>query len=122
MDESLVDQWVCELSFVLSRNVRQFKGYNVNVYKFCVRGSNDHRVTTRSRVCVKGCVYDGNDSNYYRTLLDIIKLYYGCNSVLLFKCEWYNNTRSVRVIQPHGIVEVNHTTRLASLDVYVLTQ
>lgn len=35
---------------------------------------------------------------------------------MLFKYEWYDNTLGVRVIQPHDIMEVNHTTRLASPD------
>lgn len=44
------------------------------------------------------------------TLVDIIEFQYGCNSVMLFKCEWYDNIRGVRIIQSHGFVEVNHTT------------
>lgn len=56
------------------------------------------------------------------TLVDIIEFQYGCNSVVLFKCEWYDNIRGVRVIQSHGFVEVNHTTQLAQPDVHLLAQ
>lgn len=46
----------------------------------------------------------------------------GHNNAMLCKCEWYDNTRGICVIQPHSIVEVNHKTRLRSLDVYILAK
>lgn len=46
----------------------------------------------------------------------------GHNNVVLCMCEWYDNTRGICVIQLHSIVEVNHKTRLRSLDVYILAK
>lgn len=77
MDESHVDQWVRDLLFGLSSNVRQFKGYYV---------------------------YEGDESNYYGTLVYIIELQYWCKNIVLFKCDWYDNIWGVRVIQPRGII------------------
>lgn len=122
MDESQVDERVRKLSFSPFYNVKQFKGYYLNGFKFHIRSSNQHRLTSNNSLCVKDSVYDGEELDYYGTLVDIVELHYGFNSIVLFKCEWYDNTQSVRIIQPHAIVEVNHTTQLASSDVYVLAQ
>lgn len=86
------------------------------------KGNEEQWVTSHSGVCVKGSVYDGDEADYYETLVDVVKLHYGCNSVALFKCECYNNTSSVCVIQSHDIVEVNYKTRLRSPNVYMLAQ
>lgn len=67
-------------------------------------------------------MYEGEELDYYGTLVYIVELHYSRNSVVFFNCEWYDNIRGVHVIQPHGIVEVNHTTWLASPNVYVLAQ
>lgn len=103
-----------ELSFGPSKNVRHFKGYYVNEYKFYVNVRDPHRWITHNGVCARGSMYNGDETNYYGILVNIIKLHYGCNSVVL-KYEWYNNTQmalfvwcnSVCIIQPDGIVEVN---------------
>lgn len=40
--------------------------------------------------------------------------------VVLFKCHWFDTRGEVRVVYPHGIVEVKHRSTLALSDVFIL--
>lgn len=71
-------------------------------------------------MCIRGGFYTCDKSGYCGILVDIIKLQYVHNGVVIFKCDWYDNTKGVRVIQPHGLVELKHQSRLASTNVFVL--
>ena len=122
MDDTQVDGRLRKLSFGPSGNVRHFKGYYVNDYRFRVRAVDIDRVTAHSGLWVKGSVYEGEKMDYYGTLVDIVELHYGLNSVVLFRADWYDNCNSVRVVLPHGLIEVCHTSGLHSPDVYVLAQ
>ena len=114
-----MDPRLREIAFGPSNNVRHFKSYFVNGYRFRVNSIDLNRVTAHSGLCVKGSVYEGEEIDYYGTLVDIVELHYGANSVVLFKGTWYDG---VRVVTPHGLIEVCHTSRLHSPDVYVLAQ
>lgn len=53
MYESQVDQRLHELSFGPFENMRHFKFYYVDGYKFRVRGSEEQRVTFHTGVCIR---------------------------------------------------------------------
>ena len=65
-------------------------------------------------------MWSAEESDYYGIVLKIYELFYGENSVVVFKCHWFDNTRGVRVVHPHGLVEVRHQSTLAASDVFIL--
>ena len=71
-------------------------------------------------MCVKGSVWSAEESDYYGIVLKVYELFYGENSVIVFKCHWFDNTSGVRVVHPHGLVEVKHQSTLTASDVYIL--
>ena len=60
------------------------------------------------------------ESGYYGIVLKVYELFYGENNVIVFKCHWFDKSRGVRVVHPHGLVEVKHQSTLAASDVFIL--
>ncbi|WOH14443.1 hypothetical protein DCAR_0933962 [Daucus carota subsp. sativus] len=72
-------------SYVIS-----YKRCRVNGYSFNLGKSN-------SGILVKGSCYGDSGSNYYGSLLEILKITYGGgNQVFLMKCHWYDHVRGVK--------------------------
>ena len=65
-------------------------------------------------------MWSEDESDYYGILHNVIELQYGFDHLVLFKCHWFDTTRGLRVVHPHGIVEVKHASTLASSDVFIL--
>ena len=65
-------------------------------------------------------MWSTEESDYYGIVLKVYELFYGEESIELFKCHWFDNTRGVRVVHPHGLVEVKHQSTLSAFDVYIL--
>ena len=80
----------------------------------------DKQRTTHSGVCVRGSVWSEDELDYYGILLNVIELQYGFDHLVLSKCHWFDTTRGLRVVHPHGLVEVKHASTLASSDVFIL--
>ena len=81
-----------------------------------------HKQTHNNGVLVEG-VYEGNNYlEFYGVIKDIIELKYGCqNSVLLFKCDWWdvgNNETGIRT-NAH-FTSINATRTCYKDDPYVL--
>lgn len=94
----------------------------MNGYKFHTKSYGETKRTSNHGVCIKGSVYADVEEDFYGTLVEIIEVSYSGqgNQVVLFKCEWYDTTRGMRTITPHGLVEINHKSRLASSDHFIL--
>ena len=73
------------------KRVKRYPGCIIDGIRFHTKEREMHRQTQNSGVVVEG-VYEGNhELEYYGVIKDIIELDY-CfqNSVLLFKCDWWD--------------------------------
>ncbi|XP_052620388.1 uncharacterized protein LOC128126575 [Lactuca sativa] len=72
-----------------SNNARSYNGYFVNGYKFHTQEYGKGRATNNYGLCVRGEIYNGEESDYYGLLDEILEIdYYGIgrSTVVLFKC------------------------------------
>ncbi|XP_043807646.1 G-patch and R3H domain-containing protein C30B4.02c-like [Manihot esculenta] len=119
-----VDNCIYQIAQGPSRKVQSYKGYFVNGFKFHRHDYGRERKTLNSGVWVKGSCYNEYESDYYGLLNEVLELeYFGeKNKIILFKCEWFDTNRGVRVHPQHGLVEINVKLRLASSDPFILAQ
>ncbi|XP_021595774.2 uncharacterized protein LOC110602540 [Manihot esculenta] len=119
-----VDNCIYQIAQGPSRKVQSYKGYFVNGFKFHRHDYGRERKTLNSGVWVKGSCYNEYESDYYGLLNDVLELeYFGeKNKIIIFKCEWFDTNRGVRVHPQHGLVEINVKLRLASSDPFILAQ
>ncbi|XP_021618084.2 uncharacterized protein LOC110619138 [Manihot esculenta] len=119
-----VDNYIYQIAQGPSRKVQSYKGYFVNGFKFHRHDYGRERKTLNSGVWVKGSCYNEYESDYYGLLNEVLELeYFGeKNKIILFKCEWFDTNRGVRVHPQHGLVEINVKLRLASSDPFILAQ
>ncbi|QHN91671.1 uncharacterized protein DS421_17g576920 [Arachis hypogaea] len=111
-----------EMKFLSSSpiiQVRRFRAYNVNGYKFRTITKEDGLKIQNSGVYVSSNTrsYASMRDNrvavgsvpYYGKIMDIIKLNYSCHfTVVLFKCVWADTTTSRGIKQDHlGLTSVN---------------
>lgn len=90
-----------------SREVKSWKRYTINGYKFRTEGNVD-KASINNGVCVEST--DGVD--YYGILEDVIELTYNGNkrnyTTILFKCTWIDNSQRGTIIDKnYKLVEVN---------------
>jgi hypothetical protein len=73
---------------------------------------------------VKGSCYDDNECDYYGMLKEVVRLkYLGSKCKLfMFKCNWYDTKRGIRVHCSNSLVEIKHTSRLHENEDFVLAQ
>ncbi len=66
-----------------------------------------------SGVCVKGSYYNEYERDCYSMLVDILELKYvgRGNTVVLFKGDWYDTEKWLRVHPRHGLVEIRYKSR-----------
>ncbi|CAA0813190.1 Unknown protein [Striga hermonthica] len=123
-DKNEIDNRVRDMAMGPSRNVRSYNGYYVNGYKFHTHCHGLTKATQNSGVCVLGSCYNEFEVDYYGVLTEILELeYIGSNNrVTLFKCDWFDNEKGVKVHPIFNLVEINHKKKLLSTDVYVLAQ
>ncbi|XP_043807669.1 uncharacterized protein LOC110606087 [Manihot esculenta] len=119
-----VDNCIYQIAQGPSRKVQSYKGYFVNGFKFHRHDYGRERKTLNSGVWVKGSCYNEYESDYYGLLNEVLELeYFGeKNKIIIFKCEWFDTNRGVRVHPQHGLVEINVKLRLASSDPFILAQ
>nr|KAJ0201043.1 hypothetical protein LSAT_V11C600317920 [Lactuca sativa] len=97
-----------------SNDARSYNGYFVNGYKFHTQEYGKGRVTNNYGLCVRGEIYNGEESDYYGLLDEILEIdYYGIgrSTVVLFKCTWFDNIRGV-VVNKNKLVDVKPTSHL----------
>ncbi|XP_021991209.1 uncharacterized protein LOC110887964 [Helianthus annuus] len=105
-----------------SMYAQSHSGYFVNGYKFHTREHSKGLVTSNFGVCVRGETYNAEESDYYGLLDEILELQYDCNvpqTVVLFKCTWFDNKRGV-VVNKNKLVDVNQKFQLQSDDHFIL--
>ncbi|XP_043816100.1 uncharacterized protein LOC122724634 [Manihot esculenta] len=119
-----VDNCIYQIAQGPSQKVQSYKGYFVNGFKFHRYDCSRERKTLNSGVWVKGSCYNEYESDYYGLLNEVLELeYFGeRNKIILFKYEWFDTNRGVRVHPQHGLVEINVKLRLASSDPFILAQ
>jgi hypothetical protein len=107
-----------------STSVKCYNGYYVNSFKFHTQSYGRFKKTMNSAVCVKGSCYDDNERDYYGMLKEVVRLkYLGSKCKLfLFKCNWYDTKRGIRVHRSNGLVEIKHTSRLHGNEDFMLAQ
>ncbi|XP_063946088.1 uncharacterized protein LOC108212435 [Daucus carota subsp. sativus] len=90
-------------------------------YKRCwVNGYSFKLGKSSSGILVKGSCYGGSGSNYYGSLLEILKITYGGgNQVFLMKCHWYDHVRGVKK-DKNGVLLIDLNSKLKGYDVYIL--
>ena len=73
---------------------------------------------------MKGSCYDDNERDYYGMLKEVVRLkYLGSKCKLfMFKCNWYDTKRGIRVHRSNSLVEIKHTSRLHENEDFVLAQ
>lgn len=106
------------------QTVKCYKGYFVNGFNFHTLEYGKYKETMNSGVCVLGSSVGGDTRDYYGMLEEIIELNYFGESVVLFKCHWYDTSShsGVRVHPRFKLVEINKKSRLKSNDHFILAQ
>ena len=70
---------------------------------------------------MKGSVYDGNSTDYYGNLTEVLELnYLNGRKVMLFRCHWFDTRSGVKVDKKTQLVMVDVKSRLNTDDVFVL--
>jgi len=106
-----------------STSVKCYNGYYVYGFKFYTQSYGRFKKTMNSGVCVKGSCYDDNERDYYGMLKEVRLKYLGSKCKLfMFKCNWYDTKREIRVNRSNGLVEIKHTSRLHGNEDFVLAQ
>ena len=76
-----------------------------------------------SGVCIKGNWWEEAESDYYGILEVVIKLtYFGGNSVILFKCQWFDNKHGMKIDPRHGLIEIKHRLKAYINKPFLLAQ
>ncbi|XP_073120779.1 uncharacterized protein [Henckelia pumila] len=85
-----------------------YHGFNVNGFAFRTVESERNRKVQNSGVMVPSMHdNDDNESTYYGRLTDVISLDYGGHGrIVLFRCDWVNNTTGMK-IDPLGFTMLN---------------
>ena len=100
-----------------------YKGFVVNGYKFHIKEHARGRTTCNSGVCVKESIFGEAELDYYGVLEEIVELnYLGVNNVFLFKCQWFDPIRGVKVDKLHSLVEIKHRSKLGSYEPFILAE
>ena len=74
-----------------------------------------------SDVCVKGSWWEEMKNNYYGIFKEVIKMtYIGGNSVILFKCQQFDNNNGMKIDPWHRLIEIKHGSKAYINDPFVL--
>ena len=70
-----------------------------------------------SDMCIKGSWWkDKMESDYYGILEKVIKLsYIGGNSIILFKCQWFDTDNGMKVDPHTSLLKSNMNQKLMSM-------
>lgn len=109
------DPLIRTLAWGPCREVKSFRTYFVNDYKFHTVDWSRGLESYNSGVCVRG-ENGGLENDFYGILQDVIELSWTCDTrkkLVLFKCEWYDNriNRGMVVNNKYDLVEVNQSRR-----------
>ena len=63
------------------------------------------------------------ESDYYKIFKEVIKLtYLEGNSVILFKCQQFDNKHSMKVDLQHGLIEIKHGLKAYVNELFMMAQ
>ena len=108
------------LAWGLDKWATHYPCYNANGFRFHTKQRNDGKKAQNSGVMVRG---EYQNMSYYGLITDIIKLCYTKgNSVVLFKCDWYDVAwEGIGYKRDrHGITSINRTRKLYTQEPFVL--
>ena len=95
-----------------NKRATHYPCYNVNGFRFHTKQRDDGKKAQNSGVIVRG---EYQNMSYYGLIIDIIELHYTKeNSVVLFKCDWYDVAREGigYKLDCHEITSINRTRKL----------
>ena len=115
------DRYIRMAGVMPSKQAKCYEGYEVNGFRFHTKKYGQNKSTESSCVCIKGeWDENGPTHDYYGVLEEVIELEYDANTVVLFRCYWFDITNGVKVDHEHGLVEVKHIFRLKNYEPFVL--
>jgi Domain of unknown function (DUF4216) len=116
-----IDRTIMDIELGPYNEVSCYGAYDVNGYRFHIETYGIDKAIINSGICIKGSWYDGTEHDYYGVLEDVVELEYRGlhNKVVLFKCQWVDVERGVKVDRNRGIVEVNHKSVLSVYESFV---
>ena len=118
-----ISEKIRPFAYGLSKYVTCYNDCNINSFKFHNHEYGYHKITMNSGVYIKGSQWKGLESDYYGNFEDVIKLsYIGGNSVILFKCQWFDNNNSMKIDLRHGITEIKYRSKAYFDEPFVLAQ
>ena len=118
-----ISEKIRPLAYRPSKYVTCYNGCNVNGFKFYTYEYEYHKITMNSGVCIKDSCWEGSESDYYGILKGVIKLsYIGGNSVILFKCQWFDNNNDMKIDLRYGITEIKYRSNAYFDEPFVLVQ
>ncbi|KAG8384099.1 hypothetical protein BUALT_Bualt04G0082800 [Buddleja alternifolia] len=104
--------------------VKCWNGHIVNGYRFHTIEYGKGKSTMNSRVSISGSYYNDSTIEYYGELLEILELSFlgpGDNTVVMFKCKWFDSGRLGTKIHPrYNIVDINSARSIAEDNPFVL--
>jgi Domain of unknown function (DUF4216) len=120
----LDDKLIVALAMGPSRQVRTWKRYSINGYKF--RVFNEAVDIPKSTVSNGVCMNSIDGSSYYGVLEEIIELTYtsvdDIYRTVLFKCDWIDNSnKGLKIHDTYKLVEVNRNEAYPHYDPFVLS-
>lgn len=117
-----VSQRMYALATFPTVEAKSYRGYMSNGYRFKTQPNRDRPLTTNCGVCVLGDNgADADPANYYGILREVLIINYSGSSVVMFRCDWFDNTRlGVWTNQEAGLVEVNPARELRVDEPFIL--
>ncbi|KAG8382891.1 hypothetical protein BUALT_Bualt05G0126400 [Buddleja alternifolia] len=104
--------------------VKCWNGHIVNGYRFHTIEYGKGKSTMNSGVSISGSYYNDSTIEYYGELLEILELSFlgpGDNTVVMFKCKWFDSGRLGTKIHPrYNIVDINSARSIAEDNPFVL--
>ncbi|XP_074341900.1 uncharacterized protein LOC141679297 [Apium graveolens] len=117
-DEKLKEKFIDLIRGPLNK-VESYKACKCNGYKFDCVNANE-LTSPNSGVIVIGTSYKESYGNYYGRIEEIFKLlYHNGHKVMVFKCDWFDHTKHVKV-DKHRMTTVDVKSKLNAEDVFVL--
>ncbi|GLU22218.1 hypothetical protein SLE2022_383080 [Rubroshorea leprosula] len=119
-----VDEHIRNLASGPTWCVKTYKGYIVNGFKFHTEECGQGKGMMNSGVCVNATTFKGYEQVFYGMLQEVIELeYHGGgqhNTIVLFKCDWYDIRRGVRVHPKHHLVDIDPNSKVKTDEPFVL--
>ncbi|KAH0679486.1 hypothetical protein KY284_020571 [Solanum tuberosum] len=120
-------QLVKEVALGPESQVLTMNKYCVNGFKFQIEEVSRNKKTNNSGVYIQGEVDGtGQTIEFYGVIHELIEVRYSGwpkKKIVLFRCEWFDPShRGTKVDHQHNIIEVKHTRKYRSYDLFIIAQ